>query len=73
MRKLIKNTLTTVTALLVVVTASAVASEGFTFVEDDTTGIVLDTEVGVEDEENEVPVQPLSDMPPRDAKEEPLS
>ena len=71
MRKLIKNTLTTVTALLVVVTASAVASEGFTFVEDDTTGIVLDTEVGVEDEANEV--QPLSDMPPRDKQEDPLS
>ena len=71
MRKLIKNTLTTVTALLVVVTASAVASEGFTFVEDDTTGIVLDTEVGVEDEENEV--QPLSDDPDYDKKEEPLS
>lgn len=71
MRKLIKNTLTTVTALLVVVTASAVASEGFTFVEDDTTGIVLDTEVGVEDEENEV--QPLSDRPPYDAQETPLS
>ena len=73
MRKLIKNTLTTVTALLVVVTASAVASEGFTFVEDDTTGIVLDTEVGVQDEENEVPVQPLSDKPSKHEKEEPLN
>ena len=67
MRKLIKNTLTTVTALLVVVTASAVASEGFTFVEDDTTGIVLDTEVG--DEE----VQPLADDPDFDKQETPLS
>ena len=74
MRKFIKNTLTTATAFLLVVTASAVASEGFTFVPEDNTGIVVDTEVGFDGEEDEeMGVMPLADEPDRGAQEEPLS
>ena len=74
MRKFIKNTLTTATAFLLVVTASAVASEGFTFVPEDNTGIVVDTDFAVDGEENEeMGVMPCSDMPPRDEHEDLLS
>ena len=74
MRKFIKNTLTTITAFLVVVTASSAASEGFNFVPEDTTGIVVDTEVSFDEEENDEPeVQPCSDEPSRDRKEDLLS
>ena len=74
MRKFIKNTLTTVTAFLLVVAASSTATEGFTFVPEDNTGIVVDTDLSFdEDESDKTEVQPCSDLPDRDRKEEPLS
>ena len=74
MRKFIKKTLTTVTALLVVVTASSVASEGFTFVPEENTGIVVENDFGFDGEENEgAEVMPCSDLPNRGEPERPLS
>ena len=74
MRKFIKNTLTTATAFLLVVAASSTATEGFTFVPEDNTGIVVDTDLSFdEDESDEAEVQPCSDQPHRSEKEEPLS
>ena len=74
MRKRITKTLTTITTFLFVVTASAVATEGFTLTPEDTTDIVVENDFSFEEEETDAPeIQPMSDMPPRDEQEQPLS
>ena len=73
MRKRIAKTLTTISTFLLVVTASSVAAEGFTFVPEDNTGIVVENDFNFDEDETDAPkVQPLADQPPRSEKEEPL-
>lgn len=74
MRKRITKTLTTITTFLFVVTASAVATEGFTLTPEDNTGIAVENDFSFEEDETDAPeVQPLSDKPSKDAQEEPLN
>ena len=74
MRKRITKTLTTISTFLLVVTASAVATEGFTLTQDDNTGIVVENDFSFEEKETNAPeIEPMSDDPDYPKQETPLS
>ena len=71
MRKFFKATLTTATAFLLVLAGTSTVTLPLP---EDETGIIIDTDLTLDDEPEETPdVQPTSDQPPRDHKEEPLA
>ena len=70
MRKLFKATLTTATAFLLVLAGTSTVTLPLP---EDETGIIIDSDLNLDGEQEETPeVQPLADDPDGDAKKAPL-